>query len=193
MKKLKCTSCGAALEIEENNEYAKCTHCKSRYKLNEDLNINFKIDDNTKKIISSSFLLVLVPVIVIVIGIVLVFIFKGNSQENSSIMNDMNQIREDAEKHQEEFRKEAEKKSFNFQFENKTGTTDAFFLESTLDDIISSNKKYDRKVSLVFNNNETQDEEEIIKIKQSLKGKYEVSINYNDEGYIDKVIVNTVK
>lgn len=54
MKKLRCTSCGAELKIEENKEYAICEHCGSRYKLNEDFNINIKLDDNVKDVINNS-------------------------------------------------------------------------------------------------------------------------------------------
>ena len=54
MKKLRCTSCGAELKIEDNNEYAICEHCRSRYKLNEDLNINIKLDDNIKEVIDNT-------------------------------------------------------------------------------------------------------------------------------------------
>ena len=75
--------------------------------------------------------------------------------------------------------KKSSKKSF--QFNNDNGTKSAFFLESTLDEIIQSNKKYDRKVLLVFNGKETSDESEIIEIKHSLDGNYEVSLNYDDE------------
>jgi DNA-directed RNA polymerase subunit M/transcription elongation factor TFIIS len=45
MEKLKCTSCGGHLDVEENKEYAVCKHCGARYKLNEDININIKVND----------------------------------------------------------------------------------------------------------------------------------------------------
>ena len=48
MKKLRCTSCGAELKVDDNKEYAVCEHCGSKYKLNEDVNINIKLDDNIK-------------------------------------------------------------------------------------------------------------------------------------------------
>jgi len=33
MEKLKCESCGANLEIDENKEYATCKYCNLKYKL----------------------------------------------------------------------------------------------------------------------------------------------------------------
>ena len=53
---------------------------------------------------------------------------------------------------------------FNFQFANDNGTKSAFFLESTLDEIIESNKTQDRLVTLVFNGKEVTEESEIINI-----------------------------
>ena len=85
---------------------------------------------------------------------------------------------------------ESDKDMFNLQFELENGTQNAFFLKSTLDTIIRSNNKYDRKVTLVINGIETTNEQEIVNIKQSLDGDYEVSISYGDDGYVNKVIVN---
>ena len=84
------------------------------------------------------------------------------------------------------------KSMFNIHLENDGGTKNAFFLESTLDDIIQSNKTHDRKVTLVFEGKETTDEKEIIDIKHSLSGTYEVSINYDDKGYVNKIIVEKI-
>ena len=50
MEKLKCSSCGAVLEVEDDKEYAKCPYCGSKYKLNQDMNINIKLDDNMKEV-----------------------------------------------------------------------------------------------------------------------------------------------
>ena len=79
MKKLRCTSCGAELKVEENQEYAVCEHCGSKYKMNEDLNINIKIDDNVKDVIKSGgkafSKLLLIPVGIFAIGIIAVLLF----------------------------------------------------------------------------------------------------------------------
>ena len=51
MEKLKCTSCGGHLDVEENKEYALCKHCGARYKLNEDININIKVNDGIENVL----------------------------------------------------------------------------------------------------------------------------------------------
>lgn len=180
MEKLKCSSCGGELEVEENKEYAKCKYCGARYKLNEDLNVNIKLDDNMKEILNNGLGTVqhfpkftIIPIaIIFLIGVTMCvtigsmgFIHNGKD-ENKSM--------------------------FNIHLENDGGTKNAFFLESTLDDIIQSNKTHDRKVTLVFEGKETTDEKEIIDIKHSLSGTYEVSINYDDKGYVNKIIVEKI-
>ena len=198
MKKLNCSSCGAELRIEENKEYAVCDHCGTRYKLNEDLNINIKLDDNVKDVINTSFGTVnkaskfmFVPIFIFVIAFSLILFIgirsinrsRNNSEENKK------QQQENINKQQEEVKKDV----FNFQFVNDNGTKSAFLLESTLDEIIQSNKLYNRKVTLVYNGKETTDETEIINIKHSLEGDYEVSLDYDSEGFIYKIRVDTIK
>ncbi len=198
MKKLNCSSCGAELRIEENKEYAVCEHCGSKYKLNEDLNINIKLDDNVKDVINTSFGTVnkaskfmFVPIFIFIIAFSLILFIgirsinrsRNNSEENRK------QTEEKVNKQQEEVKKDI----FNFQFVNDNGTKSALLLESTLDEIIQSNKLYNRKVTLVYNGKETTDETEIINIKHSLEGDYEVSLDYDDEGFINRIKVDTIK
>ena len=198
MEKLKCSSCGATLQVEENNEYAVCAHCGSKYKLNEDLNVNIKLDDNTKEVLNTGlgifkhttwFMFIPVIIFVIVFVLIIYFGFINTSRSEKTIDNNQKQIEEKINKQQEKVKKDM----FNFQFINDNGTKSAFFLESTLDEIIQSNKTYDRKVMLVFNGTETTNESEIIDIKHSLDGKYEVSLNYDEDGYINKIIVDKIK
>lgn len=198
MKKLNCSSCGATLEVEENKEYAVCEHCGSRYKLNEDLNVNINLDDNMKDVLNTGmgtfnhtlkFMFIPIIIFVIIFGLIFYFGFINTNKSKKVVDNNQNQIKEQINTQQEKVKKEM----FNFQFINDNGTKSAFFLESTLDEIIQSNKTYDRKVILVFNGNEVIDESEIIDIKHSLKGNYEVSLNYDEEGYINKIVVNKIK
>lgn len=73
MEKLRCSSCGAVLEVDDDKEFAKCKYCGSKYKLNQDMNINIKLDDNTKEVIQGTVgkmkqvqKIVLIPMIIIV-------------------------------------------------------------------------------------------------------------------------------
>ena len=198
MKDLKCSSCGATLQVEENKEYAVCNHCGSKYKLNEDLNITIKLDDNVKEALNTGLGTVkhiskfmFIPIIIFVIVFVLILYFGViKINKNEKVIDDnKNQIKEQVNNQKENI----DKDMFNFQFIYDNGTKSAFFLKSILDKIIQSNKIYEKKINLVFNGTETTDESEIINIKHSLDGDYEVSINYDEDGYINKIIVDTIK
>ena len=219
MEKLKCSSCGGNLQVEENKEYAVCDHCGARYKLNEDLNINFKIDDNMKEVLNNglgtvhkSLKFMIIPVIAFFCFIILIIVIntiRANENRKAALEREKEiqeqakqqqekikeQIKQQQEKEEEENKKweeEVDKSHFNFQFEHEGGTKNAFSLKNIFDEIVKSNKTNDRKVALVFNGTETTDETEIINIKHSLDGDYEVSINYDESGYINKIIVEKI-
>ncbi len=179
MEKLKCSSCGGHLEIEENKEYATCKYCGARYKLNEDLNINIKLDDNIKEVLNNGLGTVqhfskfaIIPIAIIFVVSAFIIITIATSFNSSS---------------------DGSKNMFNIHLEHQGGTKSALFLESTLDEIIKSNKTHNRKVALIFEGKETTDEKEILDIKHSLSGTYEVSINYDDEGYVSKIVLEKLE
>ena len=81
-------------------------------------------------------------------------------------------------------------------FENRIGTKATIFVESILDEINKINKKNTGHiVTLIYNNVSTTDETKIKQIKHSLDewGEYEVSIEYDDTGYVYKVILEDIK
>lgn len=81
---------------------------------------------------------------------------------------------------------------FNSKFERYTGSQSGFFLEDMFDILITHNKKYqDNKVVLKYNDINTNDPEEIKTIKKGIKraDKFEVSVNYNDEGLVYEIVL----
>lgn len=221
MEKLKCSSCGADIKVEDNKEYAICNHCGTKYKLNEDINFNIKLDDSVKDVLNNGLntaksvsKFVAIPAAIIIILAILTFVFifsrigkvvatndkpsssaweSNNSSNTKDIEDTIDNFFDKQEEKEQNSKAEQEKQSFNFQFFQVNGTQNDFFLKNRiLDIIIQSNKTHDRLVSLVFEGKETTDEKEIIDIKHSLKGDYEVSLNYDDDGYINKVIVEKI-
>lgn len=92
-------------------------------------------------------------------------------------------------------KEEQEKRWFNQRFESDTGTNPTLFIDSTLDDIISVNKKNpEHIVTLVYNDIQTSDEAKIKEVKHSLDQfkKYEVSVDYDENGYVNKVILEDI-
>lgn len=79
---------------------------------------------------------------------------------------------------------------FNNTLTNLQGTQSKFFLSGYLDNIITKNKTYsNHTITVTYNDITTTEEDEIIKIKHSLKDgyKYEVSVDYDTNGYINRV------
>ena len=217
MKKMRCTSCGAELKVKDDKEYAICEHCGSSYKLNEDVNINIKVDDNVKEVINnglgtakhfSKFMLIPVGIFVLFFICGIVFAFKSEAdfnkrqeqseQEQAERQKEEEKKREEIEKQAkdaaEKAKEKAAKESFNFQFVNAAGTKNGFSLRGILDDVIESNKENERKVMVVYNGNSTTDESEIINIKHSLGEwtDYEVIVNKDDSGYINEIKIENI-
>ena len=197
MEKLKCESCGGDLVVDEDNEYATCPYCETKYKLNDDVNVNINIDDvmknaiDTRAVVAKRFSKIMIITVMFFIIIFCTIVFMS-IKTFRSIKEEEDKSRIEYEQKAKEQEEESKRYSFNFQFTGDNGTQDAFFLESTLDEIIQSNKTNDRLVTLVFEGKEVTDESEIIEFKHSLDGKYEVSFNYDDDGYIDKIIVDKI-
>lgn len=72
-----------------------------------------------------------------------------------------------------------------------TGTQGGLIVSNALDKVITSNKTEENKITVKYGNTETQDENEIRKIKQSLNtfSKYEVYVEYDEIGFINKLVI----
>ena len=176
MEKLKCSSCGGEITVDDDKEYGTCPYCGTKYKLNQDVNVNIKLDDNMKEVLNNGLettkhfsKFIFIPIIIFILIIFAVVAYNSFA-----------------------FNSKTDKSSFNFQFSLVSGTNDALFVNSTLDKIIESNNTHDRKVALVFDGKETTDKSEILDIKHSLSGTYEVSLEY-ENGYVSKVILDKVE
>ncbi len=68
------------------------------------------------------------------------------------------------------------------------------FLKTYLDDVITSNKTKDRKITVKYNETETQEPEEIKSMKQKFNelDDYEVLLDYDEEGFINKIIIENI-
>ena len=199
MKKLKCDSCGGTIEIDDDKEIATCPFCKTKYKLNETKNIYIKLDDNTKEILEKSFgsfnktrKLVMIPAIIIIITIFIIIIISlininrtkedfDSVDNNSGISNTYEEVKD-----------KINKSSFNSKFEMYSGTEAKIFVENLLDNVVTNNKKNkDMLVTVIYNDKFTTDSEEIIDIKHSLndRSKYEIKLDYDEDGYVNTVTI----
>lgn len=113
------------------------------------------------------------------------------------IKNNMEEIESESEnfdKKSEQMKKDHEKLFLKTVIENQRGENLGTTVKRLLDDINSYNAKYQEKITVKFGELETQDEEEIIKIKHKMEDlkKYEVIIKYDDSKEINKVIIEEI-
>lgn len=89
-----------------------------------------------------------------------------------------------------------EKDSFNSTFEFKMGTKYGSLVSSLLDDIIINNKKNSEHIiTVIFDEDKTSDSNEIKNFKKKLVDwtKYEVSIDYDDNGFANIITIETIE
>lgn len=84
-------------------------------------------------------------------------------------------------------------KSFNNKLEIYKGNKFGSSLSSLLDEIVTINKKEDHKIVVIFEEKEFTDPTEIKNIKNDLDtwDNYDVSFDYDEDGYINKVEIDT--
>ena len=168
---VKCPSCGANLNIEDNVKKTKCQYCNTNIMIEKDLNDEIKANilDSTNKV------KVMFPIIFIVFCFIFItaitsFIFTAvritSSRSTFSVS------------------------SFNSPFTYSNGTQSGIFVANILDKAIDSNKKNsDHQIYIKYNDLKTNKENEIINIKDELErySKYEVSIDYDNDGYVNYI------
>lgn len=158
-------------------------------------------EDTKKKNIK----IIIIGALIIVIVLIVVKLFTGFTLFNKAANNIMEQGTE-AQKNIFEiffsiFDKATEginEADEKMSVENFNGPIEVFQTTGNvtpmLDEIIKSNKTQDRKITVKYNETETQDTEEIKKIKTNIDefGSYEISLEYDEEGYIKEAIIEKV-
>ena len=104
MEKLKCSSCGGEITVDDDKEYGTCPYCGTKYKLNQDVNVNIKLDDNMKEVLNNGLettkhfsKFIFIPIIIFILIIFAVVAYNSFA-----------------------FNSKTDKSSFNFQFSNNT-------------------------------------------------------------------------
>jgi hypothetical protein len=182
MKKLKCEECGGHLTIDEKGEYATCEYCNTKYKLNDNQTIVIKLDNEGNPIypinpeqmkrVSKFAFIPFIIVFALMIIFIIVMVFVGIKDQKVSNI-----------------------KSFNSKYELNSGTKSCFLMSSTIDNIVTNNKKEAKhKITIKYNGKETTDPNEIISIKKEACPnnfkEYEISFDYDEEGYINVMNIN---
>lgn len=111
---------------------------------------------------------------------------------NDIINNTIDNIKDFEENRQNETKDKINVNVFNMGFNYAEGTQATIFVEQILDKVVTSNKQNkDMLITVVYKNKSTTDVDEIKNIKKSLKdwSEYEVSVDYDLEGYVNKITI----
>ena len=133
-------------------------------------------------------LLVIVAIIIIIILLNKIVVDKKERDKNQSpwgIFDVFEKIGID----------DIEKDVFNSTFEFNLGTKYGSSVSSLLDDIITNNKKNSEHIiTVIFDEDRTSDSNEIKNFKKKLDDwtKYEVSIDYDDNGFANVITIETI-
>ncbi len=159
----------------------------------------------TAKVFLFGYLFFIVFIFALAIG-GMIFMFTTFNQNKNDIINKFNQGANSLKENFEDKEKslnEAEEKakiehdvySFNISIQNLQGTQTQFMLSHYLDEIVTSNKtNKEHFITVVYNETSATEENEIVEIKHSLdeNKKYEVSLDYDEIGYINKVTIKDI-
>lgn len=170
---VKCPSCGANLNIEDNVKKTKCQYCNTNILIEKDIN-----DELTASILKTSkHIFNIIP-----------FIFIFSFLIFFSVITSMIFISTKSFSNSE---KSFSVSKFNLDFTYDNGTQTGLFVSDTLDKVIDSNNKHDKQIYVKYEDTRTNDEDEILEIKYQLDNfeKYEVTFNYDKQGYINLISI----
>lgn len=86
----------------------------------------------------------------------------------------------------------SEVREFNLSYEMYTGTEYGTSVKNLIDKVITNNKtNSNRTLTIIYKDTNTSDVETIKNLKQKLDDwtKYEVSLNYDEEGFINQIVI----
>lgn len=93
-----------------------------------------------------------------------------------------------------DFNKKFNTSSFNSKFQIYNGSTMGASAKKLLDEIVTSNKTNDKKITVIYNEITTQDAGQIQSLKADIDdfNNFEISYDYDDEGYITTANITRV-
>lgn len=204
LKELKCPNCGAKLRVntkEKETGQITCSYCQTNFVIEDEYNAGYQYTKGALKASEEQFYAIykkirynpVSKIITIIFICLFCFIFIISISTIVSINKNMQPnkiIDQDDDKSLPANRVAAE--DFNFTFKGYNGTKNKFFIEGYLDTIVTNNKtNQDHQIIVKFNGQETTNSNEIVSIKQSLldNKEYELSMDYDTQGYFNKLTI----
>ncbi len=206
LKEIKCKNCGAKLKIEEKERQVTCDFCGAKFSVEDDYN---KAYDTVKgaldahmdtfkqvnKLPGIRYTRIFIIVFTIVIFGIIIALSVSSFMSFNKTSKRINSNENTNEVYSKQV-KQIEIQSFNGPIELVNGKNIELLISKTLDDIITSNKKNkDHQIKVTYKDISTTEEEGIVEIRDSLKQNsyYNVSLDYDNEGYINKFTITDIE
>ena len=175
---------------------------------NEDISLEDKVetkeDKNNKKEDGDRKFILYILIIIFIASLAFLTYRVGTDikAKKDEIKEELRKEKEKAEKKQEEeeYHENFSKDSFNSTFEMNQGTKSGMFAKSQVDNIIKNNKKdKEHLIEVIFDGTSYgTDPSNISNVKNNLREfngykfqEYEISLDYDDNGYVNKVTIET--
>jgi len=191
-----CENCGST-EITFNKKTGlyRCNYCRSEFQV-----------DNTKeeavkvaKGIGIGYAIIIGLVFLVIIGSI-IFSFITFSKATSIFGNVFNKATDSmmgsSIEKENTTTKNYNAKHFNSIYEMYSGSSYTLHVESLLDNVVTNNKTNDEHViTITYNDKTTSNPDEIVNIKHSLPegSEFEVSLDYNQDGYVYNIKIIEIK
>lgn len=206
----RCKSCGANIKIKDGDKIVTCPYCNNTYSVDEEKNSNEsdKKRAGAQPSVVWNAQLIVVLIVIPIIFFTLIAIIAGvmgakrkstnsntysqieNSQEKLQMEQEKNSIKNEAEK------RNLETEAFKFNMHYYSGTSFGGSVWNQLDSVITSNKtNKERAITVKYQETQTTSPEEILKIKKQLKqfNKYEVILDYDNDGFVNVITIEDLK
>ncbi len=133
--------------------------------------------------------------IILLVIFVFVFTFAQIFRINKIGGNLINNIIDEGMSEKEKNDDEWEKNEFNREMESYMGTKYGSDISRLFDSVVTKMKKNSKyKITIIYNDTTTSDTTEITALKQKFADtkKYEVSMDYDSEGYVNKITITDI-
>ena len=192
LRELKCKNCGATIKVDETMSKVECKFCNTTFAVDDAYQDGYKFEKGRMKahsehleksleqakgiiepvgkvFVAHSIVSVVIGIIVFIVGVCII-IFIAVKQSNSVDEFDI--------------------RRFNNDYEMYVGSEYGSSVGRLIDTISTNNKKdEERVITVIYNDVNTQDPEKMKEIKKQLDDwtKYEVSFEYDEDGFIYQV------
>lgn len=141
-------------------------------------------------------ILIILIVLAILITVILLNKFITDIKSNSGNKKELWSIFDIFKGKENNFISSISSKSFNSNYERYTGTKEGYYLEDLFERIITNNKTNKiHRIKIIYGELSTEDPVEIKNLKQKIESgdKFEVSINYDESGYVKEIVLELIE